>query len=390
MAKDTTKRAAPKSLELPNITVEHEGGIATATIHTTKKLNVITSEALRDYRRAVDHVEGLRDVRVLVLTAAGPHFTAGANIEEMIQMASAEARRFSELGQSVFAAIEDLPVPVIVAIQGYCMGGGMEMIQACDIRIAAENAVFGQPEINIGVLPGWGGSQRLPRLIGLSKAKELIYTGRKVDAKEAERIGLVDLVVPENMLLPAIRGIAENIAEKPKVALATAKCAINALAELPQTEGLRVEQRLWADLFRTRDKEEGMRAFLEKRKPKFEDSLDEFSAIKAYIRSVSQGASPGRETVFDVAHSTRERYRNAFEDWARAMSGVQENVADTAMKRFMEQQLAKVPGTSKVEKVAGIGGGGAFPKGSGRSVPVDAKPSKKSSERSRGARRKKG
>jgi enoyl-CoA hydratase len=359
---------AVKSLDLPNITVEHEHHIATATIHTTKKLNVITPEALRDYKRAVDHVEALRDAKVLILSAAGPHFTAGANIEEMVRMGSGEARRFSELGQSVFAAIEDLPVPVIVAIQGYCMGGGMEMIQACDIRVAAENSVFGQPEINIGVLPGWGGSQRLPRLIGLSKAKELIYTGRKVDAKEAEGIGLVDLVVPEKMLLPAVRGIAENIAEKPKVALATAKCAINALAELPQTEGLRVEQRLWADLFRTRDKEEGMRAFLEKRKPKFEDSLDEFSAIKAYIKSVSQGSGQNRETIFDVAHSVRERYRNAFEDWARAMTGVQETVADSAMKSFMEQQLAKVPGTSKVEKVAGIAGGGAPPARSSTSV----------------------
>jgi enoyl-CoA hydratase len=273
-------------MKLENMQLSISNRIATVTIKTKDRpMNVLTVDLLRELSAVLDIVE--KEANCLVIFGEGKHFSPGADIQAMVRMDADQGEEFSRLGQDLTKKIEELTAPVIIAIQGYAMGGAVEIALACDIRIAAESAVFGQPEINIGVLPGWGGSQRLPRVVGLSKAKELIYTGRKIDAKEALSIGLVDLVVPDDMLRPAAMGIAENIIEKPRVALATAKCAINALFDLPMSEGMKVERRLWRELFNTSDKKEGMTAFLEKRKPVFSDRMDEFEDIRRYIKQVS-------------------------------------------------------------------------------------------------------
>jgi enoyl-CoA hydratase len=272
-------------MKLENMQLMISDRIAIVTLKTKDRpMNVLTVDVLKELSHVLDIVE--KEANCLVIFGEGKHFSPGADVQAMSKMNADEGEAFSRLGQDLTKKIEELTAPVIIAIHGYAMGGAVEISVACDIRIAAESAVFGQPEINIGVLPGWGGSQRLPRVIGLSKAKELIYTGRKIDAEEALNIGLVDLIVPDEMLRPAAIGIAENIVEKPRVAIATAKCAINSLFDLPMSEGMKVERRLWRELFNTPDRTEGMTAFLEKRKPKFSDRIDEFESIRGFIKEV--------------------------------------------------------------------------------------------------------
>lgn len=319
-----TDRPHPFQVKLENVSLVVKDWIATLTFRTKgRPMNVITPQVIRDMSRALTTVEERGGVKVLLIFADGEHFTPGADISAMVRMGPEKAREFSRLGQDLTNQIEDLTVPVIISMHGYCLGGGLEIALACDIRIASENAVFSQPEMNIGVLPGWGGSQRLPRLVGLSKAKELIYTGRKIDATEALDIGLVDLVVPEKMLRPAASGIAENIVEKPRVALATAKCAINSLFDLPMSRGMEVERRLWSEIFATADKEEGMKAFLEKRRPIFTDRLDEFASIKSYIKAVCSEEDAEKRTIYDIASAFERGYRSALQNYMEYVLNLQ-------------------------------------------------------------------
>jgi enoyl-CoA hydratase len=182
-----------------------------------------------------------------------------------------ESRTFAQMGQGIAMKLEKMPQPVIVGINGYALGGGVEFACACDIRIATESSSFSQPEIDIGVIPGWGGTQRLSRIVGIGKAKELIYTGKRIDAREAESIGLVNHVVPDDKITEAVSTLAMTLAGKSKMALFNAKRSINMLYETFLDHGLRFELERWSELFGTQDQKEGMKAFLEGRQPEFKD-----------------------------------------------------------------------------------------------------------------------
>jgi enoyl-CoA hydratase/carnithine racemase len=198
-------------------------------------------------------------------------FTAGADIREMLIKDAVAAWEFAEIGHSIANKLESFPVPVIASINGFCMGGGVEFICACDIRIASESAAFAQSEIDIGIIPGWGGTQRLTRIIGYGKAKELIYTGKRIDAMEALELGLVNQVVKLKDLKDATEQLAQVIAGKSRLALEAAKNLMNLRFETSESKGLREEIHGWAELFDSKDQKEGMKAFLERRKPKFKN-----------------------------------------------------------------------------------------------------------------------
>lgn len=250
---------------------ERQGRVALLTLDHPP-VNVLSEPVLRALANRLVEVEHDPEVRVVILASAAQRaFAAGADIHEMAPMGPSAAREHGGRGQGVTRQIERLPLPVIAAVHGVCLGGGCEIALACDFVVASEDATFGQPEINLGVMPGWGGSRRLPRRIGASRARDWILTGRSVPASEAFSDGLIYQVVPRGELLPASLRLAEELARKPPVALAAAKYAIlNAID--PQIDaGLAYELDLWARLFGTPGQKEGMRAFLEKR------ALPEFS-----------------------------------------------------------------------------------------------------------------
>jgi enoyl-CoA hydratase len=257
---------------LRGLTVSVEDNVATVTLDRPKELNIFNESALKDLDRLLDAISAEEGVDVVVLHSSHPKlFTAGADINEMLQKDVMGAKRFAELGHRVARKLETLPQPVIAAVNGFVMGGGVEFICACDLRIASEDAVFAQPEIDIGIIPGWGGTQRLTRLVGLGKAKELIYTGKHIDAKEALRIGLVNDVVPKEDLKKSALALGKQIASKSHETLVAAKRAINMTSETNLATGLQYEVQTWATLFETMDQKEGMRAFVEKRPPRFKD-----------------------------------------------------------------------------------------------------------------------
>ncbi|MFO8110277.1 MAG: enoyl-CoA hydratase-related protein [Thermoplasmata archaeon] len=253
-------------------------------------MNVLCSELLHEMHEALETLEGDEETRAVVVTGKGRAFVAGADIKEMMEMSQEDALDFAELGQGALTRLEELPVPVIAAVNGFALGGGTELALACDIRIASEAAKFGQPEVNLGVIPGFGGTQRLPRAIGPGKAKELIYTGDIIDAKEALEIGLVQHVLPgykvdENgetvknekgrpvqdngPVFEAAMDMAAKIASKGPIAINFAKTAMAEGMELMIYDGLELEGELFSELFETKDRTEGMEAFIEKRKPEF-------------------------------------------------------------------------------------------------------------------------
>ena len=208
--------------------------------------------------------------RAIIVTGAGDRaFVAGADISEMSSMEPLEAKRFTEIGHAAMALLDKSPIPTIAAVNGFALGGGCELALACDIRIAAENALFGFPEVGLGILPGMGGTQRLPRLIGPALAKELIFSGRRIDASEAKEIGLVNRVVPEGEALSAARELAAEIAANGPVAVRHAKTAANRSLDVDLISGLEYEADQFSLLFATEDAREGMGAFMEKRKPQF-------------------------------------------------------------------------------------------------------------------------
>ncbi len=216
---------------------------------------------------AVDHT-----VRAIVLTGAGNVFVAGADVRVIANIASpAEGEALAKGGQAIFFKIEQIKKPIIAAISGFCLGGGMELAMACHIRVAGERAKLGQPEINLGIIPGFGGTQRLPRLVGVSKAMEMILTGDMINATEARAIGLVDKIVPEGEVLKQAQGLARKIASKGRKAVLAALSAIQGCVKQPVEEGFSAEAALFGEICETEDMREGVSAFLEKRQPKFQD-----------------------------------------------------------------------------------------------------------------------
>ncbi len=251
------------------VLTEHDDGIATLTINRPDKRNALSTAVRQAFLAAFQGALDDPSIRVIVVTGAGEKaFVAGADIAEFEARTPVEQFRAMRV-PSPLDAIERSPKPVIAAINGYCLGGGLELAMACDFRVAAEHALFGQPEINLGIIPGGGGTQRLPRLVGLGHALRMILTGEPIDAAEALRIGLVQEVVAAGALRPRVRELASRIAGKSPVALAAAREATRAALQTPLAEGLRVETGLYLLAFASADKVEGVRAFLEKRPAQF-------------------------------------------------------------------------------------------------------------------------
>ena len=250
------------------VKVEMEDRLAVVTINRPEALNALNSTVLRELTMAIEHVSMAQDVGAIILTGAGDKaFVAGADIREMANLSGLEMRAFSEMGRRVGDAMAACNKPIIAAINGYALGGGCELALACDIRIASDRARIGQPEVNIGIIPGFGGSQRLPRLVGAGWAAEMIFAGDPVDAATAERIGLVNRVVPPAQLLEEARALARKILEKGPAAIALAKACLRAAQEMPLSAGLDFETAAFGVVGSTQDKAEGMKAFIEKRKP---------------------------------------------------------------------------------------------------------------------------
>jgi enoyl-CoA hydratase len=249
--------------------VERRGRVAVITINRPQKLNALNIQTRAEGAAALEELREDESVRVVVITGAGEKaFVAGADISEF-EGRTAVSQRDVMTGRSLFTAVDTFPKPVIAMINGFCLGGGCELALSCDIRVASESARFGQPEINLGIIPGGGGTQRLTRLVGEGKAMELILTGDMIDAQTAYNLGLVNLVVPAADLEAKTLELANRIAEKSPVALRMAKEAVKTAARANLDEGLRREIDLFALTFSSQDKDEGVRAFLEKRKPDF-------------------------------------------------------------------------------------------------------------------------
>jgi enoyl-CoA hydratase/carnithine racemase len=249
----------------PLVRLERRGAVAVLTIDHPP-VNVLNAAVLDALVARLAEVDADRSLRAVVLCgAAEKAFAAGADIREMAPMGPGQARRHGARGQGATVAIERISLPVIAAVHGSCLGGGCELALACDFVVASEDARFGQPEVNLGVMPGWGGTQRLPRRIGAAQARYWIYTGRSMTAADAMAQGWVLAVVPKARLLEEAIGLAEELAEKSADALAAAKYAVQRAVDRGLTEGLAYELRIWESLFATTDQKEGMRAFLEKR-----------------------------------------------------------------------------------------------------------------------------
>jgi enoyl-CoA hydratase len=252
------------------IDVERDGGTAIVTVNRTEAMNALDLEHAETLRERLDELAGDETARVVVLTGAGEKaFIAGADIKYMQSLGVLEARRWGELGHALGNLLEAMPKPTIAAINGYALGGGCELALACDLRLASSNARMGQPEIDLGVIPGWGGSVRLARTTTLGFAKALIFTGRPVDAQEALEHGLVNAVYAPEELRTKTLDLCRGLELKSALALAYAKEAVNVSLQGPHRTNLEIEERLFAMLFASEDQREGMAAFAEKRPPEF-------------------------------------------------------------------------------------------------------------------------
>ncbi len=249
------------------IRVDVQDRLAIVTINRPEVRNALNSDVVRELTAAFERLARDPQVGAIILTGAGDKaFVAGADIKEMVGKSGLEMQAFSELGRRLGDAMERCPKPILAAINGYALGGGCEIAMACDLRLASENAKIGQAEINIGIIPGFGGSQRLPRLVGSGWAAQMVFTGEAVDAATAERIGLVNRVVPADRLLEEARSLARKMLEKSPVALSLAKACLRVAQEMPLPQGLSYEAAAFGVVGATQDKVEGMTAFLEKRK----------------------------------------------------------------------------------------------------------------------------
>ena len=252
---------------MTNVLLEKKGNIAVATINRPQALNALNSDVLTDLDELVNVVSADSDIRALVITGSGAKaFVAGADIGEMSTLTPEEGEAFGKHGNDVFRRIETLPIPTIAAVNGFALGGGCELSMACDIRICADTAVFGQPEVGLGITPGFGGTQRLARLVSPGMAKQLIYTARNIKADEAYRIGLVNAVYPAEELLPQAEKLASTIAANAPIAVRACKKAINEGLQVDIDAAVVIEEKLFGSCFKTADQIEGMGAFLEKRK----------------------------------------------------------------------------------------------------------------------------
>lgn len=248
------------------VTYEQKDQVGLVTINRPQALNALNSEVLAELSSVFSTID-TREVRCVILTGAGEKaFVAGADISEMRDLDASAGEAFGKSGSDVFFNIETFAVPVIAAVNGFALGGGCELAMSCDIRICSDNAVFGQPEVGLGITPGFGGTQRLSRLIGSGRAKEMIFAGNNIKADEAYRIGLVNSVVSQAELLPAVQKLAARIARNAPVAVQASKKAINEGLQVDIEQGLAIEAKLFGSCFNTDDQVEGMTAFLEKRK----------------------------------------------------------------------------------------------------------------------------
>ncbi len=250
------------------VNVDLQGAVAVLTIDRPKALNALNPEVLADLKAAFEGIDQ-NAVRCVVLTGAGDKsFVAGADIGSMSTMTKAEGEAFGKLGNDIFLMIEGFPLPVIAAVNGFALGGGCELAMSCDIRICSDNAMFGQPEVGLGITPGFGGTQRLARLVGMGMAKQLLYTARNIDAAEALRIGLVNAVIPQAELLDAALKMAGQIAKNAPIAVRACKKAVNEGMQVSIDKAVEIEEKLFGGCFETHDQVEGMACFLSREKPK--------------------------------------------------------------------------------------------------------------------------
>lgn len=254
---------------MENVLIAKEGHVATITINRPKALNALSTAVLTDLNAALDEVAADQDVYALIITGAGEKsFVAGADIAEMKDKSVEEAAEYGKFGNAVFRKIETFRCPVIAAVNGFALGGGCELAMSCDIRVASENAVFGQPEVGLGITPGFGGTQRLARLVGAGIAKEMIYTARNIKADRAAQIGLVNKVVAVEELSATVMKMAQGIAKNAPIAVAYAKKAINNGLQTDIDSGIAIEVEEFSNCFATEDQTYGMTCFLEKVKEK--------------------------------------------------------------------------------------------------------------------------
>ena len=250
------------------VNTEIQGAVAVVTIDRPKALNALNPEVLADLKAAFEAIDQ-NTVRCVVLTGAGEKsFVAGADIGSMSTMTKAEGEAFGKLGNDIFLYIEKFPLPVIAAVNGFALGGGNELAMSCDIRLAADNAVFGQHEVGLGITPGFGGTQRLARLVGMGMAKQMLYAALNIDAQEALRIGLVNAVYPQAELMENALKLANKIARNAPIAVRACKQAVNEGMQVSIEEGVAIEEKLFGACFETHDQVEGMACFLSREKPK--------------------------------------------------------------------------------------------------------------------------
>jgi Enoyl-CoA hydratase/carnithine racemase len=250
------------------ITYEQDGFVGIITINRPQALNALNSQVLEELEDTFKNVD-VDSTRALILTGAGEKsFVAGADIGEMSSLSKAEGEAFGKKGNDIFRFIETFPIPVIAAVNGFALGGGCEIAMSCDIRICSENAIFGQPEVGLGITPGFGGTQRLARIIGVGMAKQMIYTARNIKAEEAARIGLVNAVYPQEELLDQAKKLASIIAANAPIAVRNCKKAINEGLDVDMDQAIVIEEKLFGDCFETEDQQAAMANFLEKDKEK--------------------------------------------------------------------------------------------------------------------------
>jgi enoyl-CoA hydratase len=256
--------------EYANLLFENEGGIGIITVNRPKALNALNKATMQELNSLLDTIAQDVTVKVVIITGSGEKaFVAGADITEMQSMSAIEGRNWGKLGQSVFNKLENIPQPVIAAVNGFALGGGCELSMACDIRIASEKAKFGQPEVTLGITPGFAGTQRLARLVGKGRAKELLFTGEVINAAEAYRLGLVNKVEAPEELMNVAKAMAQKIMANAQVAVQLCKAAVNEGLDMDLESGTAYEAEVFGLCFATSDQKEGMTAFVERRKANF-------------------------------------------------------------------------------------------------------------------------
>jgi len=259
------------NMEFKNIILEKDGNVASITLNRPKALNALNAATLKEIDAAINDIAEDDNVYAVIITGSGKAFVAGADIAEMKDLTAVEGRKFSVLGNKIFRKLENLEKPVIAAINGFALGGGCELSLSCDIRIASSKAKFGQPEVGLGITPGFGGTQRLARAIGVGMAKELIYTGKVINAEEALRVGLVNKVVEPDKLLEEAKALVDAIIVNAPIAVRMCKAAINQGLQCDIDTGVAYEAEVFGECFATEDRVEGMTAFVEKRDKAFKN-----------------------------------------------------------------------------------------------------------------------